>query len=240
MIIRTENLVKHFGKTAVLKGINLHIEEGEFVAVMGQSGSGKSTLLHLIGGLDRPTDGKVWLEDHDLSVLSDDQLAAVRRQKIGYIFQIYNLIPVISARENVAMPLIIDGVGRKEALNRAEHALKMVGLTDQSRMYPGELSGGQQQRVAIARALVIEPSIILADEPTGALDTRTGDEIMTFLRHTLRQTRRTIVVVTHDPRIAARTDRIITLRDGVVEDEMPLEHRMDPSAASLTMLQRGS
>ncbi len=235
MIIRTENLVKHFGKTEVLKGISLHVEVGEFIAVMGQSGSGKSTLLHLLGGLDRPTGGKVWLEDQDLSVLTDDQLAAVRRQRIGYIFQIYNLIPVIDARDNVAMPLIVDGVSRKEALTRAAQVLKMVGLIDQSRRFPGELSGGEQQRIAIARALVIEPSIILADEPTGALDTRTGDEIMTLLRHTLRQTQRTIVVVTHDPRIAARTDRIITLRDGSVEDEMPLEHRMSPSTVSVSI-----
>jgi putative ABC transport system ATP-binding protein len=235
MIIRTENLVKQFGKTAVLRGINLHVQAGEFVAVTGQSGSGKSTLLHLIGGLDRPTGGKVWLEDHDLGTLTDDQLAAVRRQKIGYIFQIYNLIPVVNARENVAMPLILDGVSRKEALTRADRVLDMVGLNGLERMFPAELSGGQQQRVAIARALVIEPSIILADEPTGALDTRTGDDIMTLLRHTLRHTQRTVVVVTHDPRIAARTDRIITLRDGMIEDVMSLAHHAAPSAAVLTI-----
>ncbi|MBW4438939.1 MAG: ABC transporter ATP-binding protein [Pleurocapsa minor GSE-CHR-MK-17-07R] len=234
-MIRTENLVKQFGKTAVLRGINLHVQAGEFVAVTGQSGSGKSTLLHLIGGLDRPTGGKVWLEDHDLGTLTDDQLAAVRRQKIGYIFQIYNLIPVVNARENVAMPLILDGVSRKEALTRADRVLDMVGLNGLERMFPAELSGGQQQRVAIARALVIEPSIILADEPTGALDTRTGDDIMTLLRHTLRHTQRTVVVVTHDPRIAARTDRIITLRDGMIEDVMSLAHHAAPSAAVLTI-----
>lgn len=221
-VIRTENLSKDYGKLSVLKQINLKITEGEFVAIMGPSGSGKSTLLHLIGGIDQATEGKVWLQNQELSVLSDDQLAAIRRRQIGFIFQIYNLIPVISARENVAMPLIIDGVRRQEALKRADAVLNIVGLQDRADIFPGELSGGQQQRVAIARALVIEPSIILADEPTGALDTRTGDEIMGLLRQTVSQTRRTIIIVTHDPRIAARTDRIITIRDGEIVDDNSL------------------
>ncbi|MBE2194861.1 MAG: ABC transporter ATP-binding protein [Anaerolinea sp.] len=234
MTIRTENIAKHYGGIPVLKGINLNITEGEYVAIMGPSGSGKSTLLHLIGGIDRPTEGRVWLQNHDLSALTDDQLATVRRRQIGFIFQIYNLIPVINARENVAMPLIIDGVKRQDALKRATAVLNIVGLQDHAEAFPGKLSGGQQQRVAIARALVIEPSIILADEPTGALDTRTGDEIMALLRQTIHQTRCTILVVTHDPRIAARTDRIITIRDGEIVDDTPLKRNAHLSGSVLT------
>ncbi|NWF69210.1 MAG: ABC transporter ATP-binding protein [Chloroflexi bacterium] len=237
-IVRVEALSKHYGSNGVrlevLKGIDLNIEEGEFVAVMGPSGSGKSTLLHLIGGLDRPSGGRVWIKDRALNDLDDKGLSQLRRQQIGFVFQFFNLLAVLSARENVAMPLILDGVKRAAALQRAEGALEAVGLADRKDHRPAELSGGQQQRVAIARALVIKPALIMGDEPTGALDTRTGDEVVNLLRQSISQERRTLVVVTHDARVAAHADRIIYLKDGEIVDDNRLNSGERPLAAPVS------
>lgn len=225
-MVVTENLTKVYGKgeTAVtaLKGINLSIGQGEFVAVMGPSGCGKSTLLYLIGGLDRPTEGKVYLDGQELSTLTDNQVTEIRRRKMGFVFQFYNLIPVLSALENAALPMILDGVSVARAHERARLWLERVGLSDRLDHRPAELSGGQQQRVAIARALAHEPLIILADEPTGNLDSRAGDEIATLLRQISSEWGRTILMVTHDPRIAAYADRIVFLKDGKIVDQTHL------------------
>jgi putative ABC transport system ATP-binding protein len=226
MIIQTENLTKIYGhgETAVtaLHHLNLSVEAGEFVAIMGPSGCGKSTLLHLIGGLDRATDGRVWLDGHELSKLDDTRLTEMRRRKIGFVFQFYNLIPVLTAIENAALPLILDGMKQAEARSVAIEWLERVGLSDQLTHRPDQLSGGQQQRVAIARALVTEPALIMADEPTGNLDSRAADEIVGLLRHVSDEWGRAVLMVTHDPRIAAYADRIVFLKDGTIIDETQL------------------
>ena len=225
-IVKTEQLTKVYGKgaTAVtaLNHLNININVGEFVAVMGPSGCGKSTLLHLLGGLDRPSEGKVLIEDVSIADMSDDRLTELRRCKMGFIFQFFNLIPVLSAVENAALPVTLDGVKPAEAKAKAAEWLERFGLGDRLAHRPDQLSGGQQQRVAIARALVAEPAIILADEPTGNLDTRAGDEIANLLQDVSQQYGRTVIMVTHDPRIAAYSDRIIFLKDGKVIDETPL------------------
>ncbi|TMD22893.1 MAG: ABC transporter ATP-binding protein [Chloroflexi bacterium] len=197
-----------------LKGVSLHIPEGEFVAIMGPSGSGKSTLMNVIGCLDQPTEGRYILDGYDVSALTDDQLAWIRNRKIGFVFQSFNLIPRVSAAHNVEMPLIYagDSVQRRE---RAMAALESVGLLDRAGHLPNELSGGQQQRVAVARALVTDPAILLADEPTGNLDTESSLEIMKLLRE-LNQQGRTIVLITHEADIAAFAQRVVRLRDGVI------------------------
>lgn len=226
-IVQTVNLTKRYGKgeTAVtaLKDINVTINDGEFVAVMGPSGCGKSTLLHLIGGLDRPTSGRVLLSGQDISQLDDNRLTEVRRREIGFIFQFYNLIPVLTAVENAALPLILDGVKQEEARSRGSEWLTRMGLADRLANRPDQLSGGQQQRVAIARALVAEPSLILADEPTGNLDSRAADEVAALLRQVSDTWGRSVLMVTHDPRIAAYADRIIFLKDGTIVDETRLQ-----------------
>ena len=201
-------------EVAALKGISLHIPEGEFVAIMGPSGSGKSTLMNLIGCLDQPSSGRYILDGYDVSALSDDQLAWIRNRKIGFVFQSYNLIPRASAVHNVEMPLIYagDNLQRKE---RAMAALESVGLLERAGHLPNELSGGQQQRVAVARALVTDPAILLADEPTGNLDSESSLEIMKLLRD-LNQQGRTIVLITHEPDIAAFASRVVRVRDGVI------------------------
>jgi len=207
-------------EVAALKGISLHIPEGEFVAIMGPSGSGKSTLMNLIGCLDQPSSGRYILDGYDVSALTDDQLAWIRNRKIGFVFQSYNLIPRASAVHNVEMPLIYagDNVQRRE---RAMSALESVGLLERAGHLPSELSGGQQQRVAVARALVTDPAILLADEPTGNLDSESSIEIMKLLRD-LSQQGRTIVLITHEPDIAAFAQRVVRVRDGViVSDERP-------------------
>jgi len=207
-------------EVAALKGISLHIPEGEFVAIMGPSGSGKSTLMNLIGCLDQPTSGRYILDGYDVSALSDDQLAWIRNRKIGFVFQSYNLIPRASAVHNVEMPLIYagDNLQRRE---RAMAALESVGLLERAGHLPSELSGGQQQRVAVARALVTDPAILLADEPTGNLDSESSLEIMRLLRD-LNQQGRTIVLITHEADIAAFAQRVVRVRDGViVSDERP-------------------
>jgi putative ABC transport system ATP-binding protein len=228
-LIQTENLTKIYGsgETAVtaLEHVNLKVNPGEFVAVMGPSGCGKSTLLHLIGGLDRPTGGEVRINDTPIADMKDDDLTKLRRQKIGFIFQFYNLIPVLTALENASLPVTLDGVRPAEAKKRAAEWLERFGLGDRLSSRPDQLSGGQQQRVAVARALVAEPALVLADEPTGNLDTRSGDEIASLLRDVTKKYGRTVIMVTHDPRIAAYADRIVFLKDGKVVDDTNLERR---------------
>jgi putative ABC transport system ATP-binding protein len=222
-VVHTEALTKIYGdanrQVQALNQVTLAIDAGEFVAIMGPSGSGKSTLLYLLGGLEKPTSGKVWINQTDLNTMNDDQLSRLRRQHIGFVFQFFNLIPVLTAQENVAIPLILDGVSRPEATRRADLALEKVGLSGRTLHRPAELSGGEQQRVAIARALVTEPALILGDEPTGNLDSHSGDEVVSLLRNVVDQWGRTLVVVTHDPRVAAHADRIIFLKDGQIVDE---------------------
>jgi len=222
-MIRLQDVVKTYrqGATAVpaLDGVSLEVPEGEFLSVMGASGSGKSTMLHLIGGLDVPDSGSVAVGGQELSRLSDDELTIFRRRKIGFIFQFFNLLPTLSAEENVALPLLLDGKSMREVAPRAQALLERVGLTARRAHRPDELSGGEMQRVAIARALVIEPILLLADEPTGNLDSKTGEEILHLLQSTAQQTRRTVMMVTHDARAAAYGDRVVTLKDGrVVSD----------------------
>jgi putative ABC transport system ATP-binding protein len=228
-LISATNLTKVYGAgdTAVtaLDRVSLQVNPGEFVAVMGPSGCGKSTLLHLLGGLDRPTDGTVEIDGHNLSALSDAKLTELRRRKMGFIFQFYNLIPVLNAVENAALPVTLDGVPSAQAKAKAVEWLTKVGLGDRQTHRPDQLSGGQQQRVAIARALVADPALVLADEPTGNLDTRASDEIAALLRQVANEWGRAVVMVTHDPRIAAHADRIIFLKDGVITDETILEPR---------------
>jgi putative ABC transport system ATP-binding protein len=233
-LVQTQNLTKTYGSgaTAVtaLDHVNIHIDTGEFVAIMGPSGCGKSTLLHLLGGLDTPSKGDVLIDGASITEMPDDKLTELRRRKIGFVFQFYNLIPVLTAAENAALPVTLDGVRPAEAAAKAKEWLARFGLGERLSSRPDQLSGGQQQRVAIARALVAEPSLILADEPTGNLDTRAGDEIAGLLRNVSKQYNRTIIMVTHDPRIAAYADRIIFLKDGVVVDETLLEKKNNKTA----------
>jgi putative ABC transport system ATP-binding protein len=221
-LIETQDLIKVYGKGEIavqaLRGVNATVEKGEFVAVMGPSGSGKSTLMNILGCLDRPTEGTYILDSKDVSKLDKDQLAGVRNTKIGFVFQSYNLLPRLTAVKNVMMPMLYNGHGRmsdQERNNRAVAALESVGLGDRIEHRPNELSGGQQQRVAIARALVNNPSIILADEPTGNLDTRSSEEIMDVL-HKLHEGGATIVMVTHELDIAKHAERVIYLVDGQI------------------------
>ncbi len=236
-LIQTENLTKIYGsgETAVtaLDHVNIQVKEGEFVAVMGPSGCGKSTLLHLLGGLDRSSEGKVIIDGTSLAEMKDDDLTKLRRQRIGFVFQFYNLIPVLTAAENASLPVTLDGVKPAEARKRAAEWLQRFGLGDRLNNRPDQLSGGQQQRVAVVRALMAEPALILADEPTGNLDTRSGDEIASLLRQVTKEYGRTVVMVTHDPRIAAYADRIIFLKDGKVVDEAVLEKKDDKNAEML-------
>jgi putative ABC transport system ATP-binding protein len=228
-LIQIENLTKVYGsgETAVtaLDHVNLKVETGEFVAIMGPSGCGKSTLLHLLGGLDRPSEGGVSIDGTAIADMKDDDLTRLRRRRMGFVFQFFNLIPVLNAAENASLPVTLDGVKSVEAKKRAAEWLTRFGLGDRLTSRPDQLSGGQQQRVAVARALVAEPALILADEPTGNLDTRSGDEIASLLRQVTKEYGRTVVMVTHDPRIAAYADRIVFLKDGKVVDETTLERK---------------
>jgi putative ABC transport system ATP-binding protein len=201
-----------------LRGIDLEVIRGETLTVMGPSGSGKSTLLNVIGLLDVPTAGEVWIEGLPAARLDDDARTLMRRRRVGMIFQFYNLLPSLNALENAALPLLLDGQGWEIAAGRARELLERLGLTGRLEHRPDELSGGEMQRVAIARALGPHPSVLLADEPTGNLDTRTGDEVLDLLLETVRAESQTLIVVTHDPQIAARTDRLVVLRDGRLED----------------------
>jgi putative ABC transport system ATP-binding protein len=222
-VIRTLGLVRDYPMGAevvhALRGVDLEIPRNEFIAVMGPSGSGKSTLMNLIGCLDTPTAGQYWLAGTEVSRMSDDELARVRNQQIGFVFQTFNLLPRASALHNVELPLIYAGLRARERRERAERALASVGLADRMGHRPSELSGGQRQRVAIARALVTEPSIILADEPTGNLDSTTSEEIMKVLAELHRTHGQTIVLVTHEADIARHAERIVTLHDGRVSSD---------------------
>jgi putative ABC transport system ATP-binding protein len=224
-IAQTNGLTKVYGSgaTAVvaLDHVDLAIEPGEFVAVMGPSGCGKSTLLNLIGGLDTPSEGSVKLDGKELATMSDDEVTRLRRERIGFIFQFFNLIPVLDALENAALPLTLDGKGTV-AKEKAAAWLEKVGLGDRTGSRPDELSGGQQQRVAVARALVAEPALVLADEPTGNLDSRSSDEVASVLRQVAGEWGHAILMVTHDPRIAAHADRIVFMRDGRIVDDTRL------------------
>jgi len=227
--LQTRKLTKTYGSGAAtviaLDQVNLNINAGEFVAIMGPSGCGKSTLLHLLGGLDTPTAGAVLVGGRDLADLPDNKLTELRRRQIGFVFQFFNLIPVLSAVENAALPVTLDGMKPDQAKARAVEWLTRFGMGDRLSNRPDQLSGGQQQRVAVARALIADPELVLADEPTGNLDTRAGDEIAALLRDVSKQYGRTVVIVTHDPRIAAYADRIIFLKDGKVVDETLLERK---------------
>ncbi|MFA9494713.1 MAG: ABC transporter ATP-binding protein [Candidatus Bathyarchaeota archaeon] len=207
----------------VLKGIDLKVEPGEFMAIMGPSGSGKSTLLNMIGALDRPTSGKVYLNGTDLSQLNDNQIADVRNTEIGFIFQFFNLIPRMDAQSNVELPMAIKGVSRTQRNKRAMDLLNLVGLGDRSHHKPSQLSGGEQQRVAIARALANEPNLILADELTGNLDSKTGAEIMLLLKQLNKEEGTTFIFITHDSQVAQNTDRLVSFKDGVIEGEKSIK-----------------
>jgi putative ABC transport system ATP-binding protein len=222
-VIRAEDLTKVYkmGEVEVhaLRGVSFQIAKGEVVAIMGPSGSGKSTLMNIIGCLDQPTEGEYFLDGEQVSNLKDDQLASIRNRKVGFVFQSFNLLPRATALSNVEMPIRYAGV-RQNLRERALQSLELVGLGDRIDHHPNELSGGQQQRVAIARALVNDPAIILADEPTGNLDTQAGDEIMSLLLTLNREKGTTLVIVTHDPEIAEQTRRIIHIRDGLIDNHL--------------------
>ena len=228
-LIQTQGLTKTYGSgdTAViaLDHVNLNVNAGEFVAIMGPSGCGKSTLLHLIGGLDRPSEGRVIFDGAPIAEMSDDALTELRRRKMGFVFQFYNLIPVLNAAENAALPVTLDGAKPAEARAKAVEWLTRFGLGERLASRPDQLSGGQQQRVAVARALVAEPALVLADEPTGNLDTHAGDEIASLLRSVSKEYGRTVIMVTHDPRIAAYADRIVFLKDGKMLEDTLLERK---------------
>ena len=222
--IELTGIVKRFyiGKPhelEILHGIDLTVYKGEFVSIVGASGSGKSTLMNIIGVLDRPTEGEYRLDGLDISALKDQDLSRIRNQKIGFVFQTYNLISRTSALKNVELPMMYAGIGRKERAQRARHYLEMVGMEERMSHKPDELSGGQKQRVSIARAMANDPSIILADEPTGALDSKTGRRIMDIFHRLNREEGKTIVLITHSNELAAETDRIITIRDGEITGE---------------------
>jgi putative ABC transport system ATP-binding protein len=210
-----------------LAGVDFAVQRGDFVAIMGPSGSGKSTLLHLLGGLDRPSGGEITLDNLRLSVLNDDQATLARRHNVGFVFQFYNLLPTLTAEENITLPLIIDGQDPARFRERIDALLRLVGLTDRRQHKPDQLSGGEQQRVAIARALVTQPAIVLADEPTGNLDSKTGTAIMELLRRSRDELQQTIIIVTHDPRAAAYADRVVLLRDGVIRYDIAFSAQQD-------------
>jgi putative ABC transport system ATP-binding protein len=202
-----------------LRGLSLQIERGEVLSIMGPSGSGKSTLMNTLGCLDRPTSGEYYLDGESVADLNDDQLADIRNRKVGFVFQSFNLLPRATALSNVELPLRYSAVSGRERRERARAALESVGLGDRIHHRPSELSGGQQQRVAIARALINNPAIVMADEPTGNLDTKSGDEIMNVLMQLNKELATTLIIVTHDPEIAEQTKRIVTIRDGVVVED---------------------
>ena len=222
-VLEVKELTKKYGQgeseVIALDHVSFSVERGEFVAIIGASGSGKSTLMNMIGGLDHPTGGSVIIEENDISSMSEDELAIFRRRNLGIIYQFYNLIPTLTAEENIALPWKLDG--RKENKKRLAEIMQLLGLLERAKHLPGQMSGGQQQRVSIGRALINEPAFILADEPTGNLDSKTGMEIMDILKHANQKYNQTILLVTHDERIALQAGRIITIGDGkIVKDEV--------------------
>ena len=224
-VVELENLEKSYqlGKVTVnaLRGVTLKLLQGEFMVIMGPSGSGKTTLLNIIGTLDKPSSGRALVDGEDITRMSDGQLTKLRRHKIGFVFQFHNLIPVLTALENVELPLVTSGAKRKMSRDRALELLRRVGLQDRTDHLPDELSGGEQQRVAIARALANHPRIVLADEPTGDLDTQTGSEVVQLMHNIAKQEGSSVVVVTHDPVVAEKADRLVEMRDGRIIEKVP-------------------
>ena len=235
-ILEARDVTKRYelGKTTVeaLRGVTMAVAPGEFVALMGPSGSGKSTLLQLLGGLDRPTTGSIVFEGNDISHLSDAEATKLRRERTGFVFQAFNLIPLLNVRENIELPFTIAG-GQRDAKDRVRHAIELVELTGKEDHRPDQLSAGEQQRVAVARALVTRPSVLLADEPTGNLDYTNSGELLDALWRSSEQVGQTIVLVTHDARAAAYADRVLVIGDGRIEEEIDLGRRADHSAAPL-------
>jgi len=226
-VIQVEDLVKSYqlGKVLIpaLRGISFDVAKGEFLVLMGPSGSGKTTLLNLLGAIDKPASGRIFIDGRDITTLGEGELTKLRRHKIGFIFQFYNLIPSLTAVENVELPMLTAGVSRKDASKRALQLLETVGLAERVGHLPDELSGGEQQRVAIARALANKPSVILADEPTGDLDTKSGMEVVQILHDTSKKENATVIVVTHDPMVSEKADRILRMRDGQIIGEKGLK-----------------
>lgn len=219
-IVTMENVTKVYGENDTrvwgLHDVSLTVEQGEILAVVGASGSGKSTLLHVMGGVDSPTSGKVIVDGKDITKLNDEQMAVFRRRKIGFIFQAYHLIPVLSVEENITMPILLDH--RKPDKEYVEHIMELLGLQDRRKHLPNQLSGGQQQRTAIARALANHPALILADEPTGALDSKNGNEVITLLQKSVKELNQTLVLITHNVDLAREADRIVKITDGEIEE----------------------
>jgi len=217
-ILKVENLTKIYGKdesqVVALDNVSFSVEKGEFIAIVGASGSGKSTLLHIIGGVDRPSSGKVYIDGKDIFALNDDELAIFRRRQVGLIYQFYNLIPILNVGENISLPLSLDN--RKVDENELNKMLKLLGLENRKEHLPNELSGGQQQRTSIGRALITNPAIILADEPTGNLDTKSSEEIVSLLKKSNKELNQTIIMITHNMEIAKSADRIIKIADGKI------------------------
>lgn len=221
-ILKVDNLTKIYGKDSTkvvaLDHVSFSVEKGEFVAIVGASGSGKSTLLHLIGGVDRPTSGKVYIDGKDIFKFNDDKLAIFRRRQVGLIYQFYNLIPILNVEENIALPLSLDN--REVSKEKMDDLLKLLGLENRKNHLPNELSGGQQQRTSIGRALITNPTIILADEPTGNLDSKSSDEIVSLLKKSNKELNQTIIMITHNMEIAKVADRIIKIEDGKIVEEV--------------------
>ncbi|PKQ15150.1 MAG: lipoprotein-releasing system ATP-binding protein LolD [Actinobacteria bacterium HGW-Actinobacteria-7] len=234
-IVEARGLTKVYGTgtttVTALDHVDLAVQPGEFVAVMGPSGCGKSTLLNLLGGLDTPSEGTIEIDGEPVADMNDDQLTMLRRRRFGFVFQFFNLIPVLNATENAALPLTLDGVSAAEARTRAEEWLRKVGLEDRMRNRPDQLSGGQQQRVAVARALVTNPALLLADEPTGNLDSRSSDEIAALLKQASEDWGRAILMVTHDIRLAAHAHRIVFMQDGRIVDDAKINGAEDARKA---------
>ena len=222
-ILRVENLTKTYGsgenQVRALDGVSFSVEKGQFLAIIGPSGSGKSTLLHILGGVDTPTSGKVYMADQDVYAKSEEQLAVFRRREVGLVYQFYNLIPVLDVRENITLPVLMDG--RKVNEERLKELLDVLGLVGREKHLPNQLSGGQQQRVSIGRALMNAPAVVLADEPTGNLDSKASQEIVDLLRYSNKKYGQTLIVITHDENIALQADRVIAIEDGrIVRDEV--------------------
>ena len=222
-VLEVSNLTKVYGegeaKVAALNNVSFSVEKGEFVAIVGASGSGKSTLMNQIGGIDNPTSGSVKIEGKEITSMDEDELAIFRRRNVGMIYQFYNLIPTLTTEENIMLPWLLDG--RKENRDKLNEIVNALGLNTRAKHLPGEMSGGQQQRVSIGRALINNPAFVLADEPTGNLDSKTGKEIMDLLKYSNQMFNQTVLIITHDDKIALQTDRIITMRDGnIINDEV--------------------